>query len=97
VNALYIEPTSNEVISSDLTQSTEISAIETNHPLPSHSNHPKVLNVDVSPQCIKFWRGLYNRFEFGIHPRDSLDEILVATQSHIVTLEEHITFIEEVK
>ena len=44
----------------------------------------------------RFWRGLYNRFETGVHPRDFLEDILRAKYHHIDQLRKHITFLEKV-
>ena len=45
---------------------------------------------------IRFWRGLYNRFETGVHPRDFLEDILRAKYHHIDQMRKHITFLENV-
>jgi hypothetical protein len=95
MNPLYVEY-KNGLDSVDPSLDVQLSSSGLDEQSRPNKIHPKVLNVDVSPQCIKFWRTLYNRFEFGIHPRDSLDEIMVATKSHIITLEEHIQFVESV-
>ncbi|CAG2122455.1 unnamed protein product, partial [Medioppia subpectinata] len=65
------------------------------NPLYVKENTQDILDVNVSPQTIKFWRGLYNRFEFGVHPRHSLSEVLVAAQNHISSLENHIQYLED--
>ena len=44
---------------------------------------------------IRFWRGLYNRFENGVHPRHSLTEILLTSHNHITSLENHIRYLEQ--
>ncbi|CAG2118872.1 unnamed protein product, partial [Medioppia subpectinata] len=65
------------------------------NPLYVKESTQDILDVNVSPQTIKFWRGLYNRFEFGVHPRHSLSEVLVAAQNHISSLENHIQYLED--
>lgn len=55
-----------------------------------------VLDLDTSPQQIKFWRGFYNRFDSGLHPRESLDDLISLTFNHITSLEKHIAFLEMV-
>lgn len=35
------------------------------------------LRIDTSPQRLKFWRGLYNRHELLVHPRESLGSLLI--------------------
>ncbi|XP_077983643.1 phosphatidylinositol-3,5-bisphosphate 3-phosphatase MTMR6-like [Glandiceps talaboti] len=49
----------------------------------------------TSPQCFKFWRGMYNRFDNGIHPRESLQDVLSAMKDHSTSLEDHVTFLEK--
>lgn len=43
----------------------------------------------IIPQNIKFWRGLYCRFESGAHPRECLLDLLTITQNHTTSLEDH--------
>ncbi|XP_064482258.1 myotubularin-related protein 6-like isoform X1 [Ornithodoros turicata] len=50
----------------------------------------QLLHPSLAPQAIKFWRGMYNRFENGVHPREPLGDILVATKDHILSLEDHV-------
>jgi myotubularin-related protein 6/7/8 len=54
----------------------------------------QVLTLNTSPQVIKFWRNFYNRFESGIHPKESIDDLMVVTYNHILSLERHIRFLE---
>lgn len=44
----------------------------------------------------RFWRGMYNRFENGVHPREPLSDMLVAAKDHISSLEDHILFLQKV-
>lgn len=39
---------------------------------------------------IRFWRGMYGRFESGVHPRESMNDLLLASQDHINSLEDHV-------
>ncbi|XP_037506872.1 myotubularin-related protein 6 [Rhipicephalus sanguineus] len=48
------------------------------------------LHPSLAPQAVRFWRGMYNRFENGVHPREPLSDILAATKDHILSLEDHI-------
>uniref|UniRef100_A0A131XZU7 phosphatidylinositol-3,5-bisphosphate 3-phosphatase n=1 Tax=Ixodes ricinus TaxID=34613 RepID=A0A131XZU7_IXORI len=50
----------------------------------------EVLHPSLAPQAIRFWRGMYNRFENGVHPREPLSDILAATKDHILSLEDHV-------
>ena len=54
----------------------------------------QVLILNTSPQVIKFWRNFYNRFESGIHPKESVDDLMVVTYNHIISLERHIKYLE---
>ncbi|XP_055935036.1 myotubularin-related protein 6-like isoform X3 [Argiope bruennichi] len=49
-----------------------------------------VLHPSLAPQAMRFWRGMYNRFENGVHPREPLGDMLVAAKDHISSLEDHI-------
>lgn len=52
------------------------------------------LKVDTSPQLIKFWRGLYNRHELLIHPRESFGSLLIVEKNEIKVLESQIKFLD---
>ncbi|KAL3880470.1 hypothetical protein ACJMK2_032706 [Sinanodonta woodiana] len=54
-----------------------------------------ILIPDTSPQAIRFWKGMYNRFENGIHPRDQISDILSAAKDHSASLEDHIRLLEK--
>ena len=45
---------------------------------------------------IRYWRGMYNRFESGIHPRDGVLDIISAAKDHSVSLEDHVLLLEKV-
>lgn len=51
------------------------------------------VRVDTSPQRIKFWRGLYNRHELLVHPRESLAGLLVAEHKATQMLESMLTHV----
>merc|ERR1719348_344291 len=65
------------------------SADEFVNPLYEHSSKTEVLKPNLSPQNIKFWRGLYCRFESGTHPREPVIDLLTLTQLHTASLEDH--------
>lgn len=44
----------------------------------------------------RFWTGMYNRFENGVHPREPLGDILVAASDHITSLKDHVRLLEKV-
>lgn len=54
------------------------------------------LEINTCPQVVRFWRSMYNRFDIGIHPRESSDDLIFFTYKHIQSLEDHIRFLEEV-
>ncbi len=43
-----------------------------------------------SPASYRFWRGLYNRFDRGMHPRQSVEDYLSAIQEETQQLEEQL-------
>jgi len=59
------------------------------NPLYDHANTAEVLKPNISPQNIKFWSGLYCRFEVGTHPREPVIDLLTLTQLHTASLEDH--------
>ena len=54
-----------------------------------------ILHVTYSVY-VRFWRGMYNRFETGIHPRDEMKDILSAARDHTSSLEDHVRLLEKV-
>ncbi|KAK5644181.1 hypothetical protein RI129_008026 [Pyrocoelia pectoralis] len=54
---------------------------------------PGILIPNLCPQNIRFWRGMYCRFENGVHPREPLGDLLLATCDHSHSLEDHIKFL----
>uniref|UniRef100_A0A6B2EES0 phosphatidylinositol-3,5-bisphosphate 3-phosphatase n=1 Tax=Phlebotomus kandelakii TaxID=1109342 RepID=A0A6B2EES0_9DIPT len=50
----------------------------------------EILKPNLAPQCIKFWRGMYSRFESGVHPREPLGDLLLASRDHCTSLEDHV-------
>lgn len=60
------------------------------NPLYSALATPDILIPNIAPQNIKFWRGMYCRFESGVHPREPLGDLLLATCDHSSSLEDHI-------
>lgn len=44
------------------------------------------IEVDTHPHRMKFWRGLYNRHELLVHPRESLEGLLIAEKKAIQLL-----------
>lgn len=67
------------------------------NPLYHLSKEPKLsfLQVQLLPQLIRFWRSMYNRFDFGIHPRECLTDLLSVTYNHTKSLEGHINYLNE--
>lgn len=54
------------------------------------------LVLDLTPGLITFWRRFYNRFDAGVHPRESIDDLFLVTYNHINSLQQHISFLEAV-
>ena len=50
------------------------------NPLYDRETQSQILTLNLSPQNIKFWRGLYCRFETGAHPREPIIDLLTITQ-----------------
>ncbi|XP_053107423.1 myotubularin-related protein 7 isoform X2 [Hemicordylus capensis] len=60
-------------------------------------DHNRTLHPQSSP-ChfvYKFWSGMYNRFEKGLHPRQSVTEYLLAVKEETQQLEEELVVLEE--
>ncbi|KAF1384304.1 hypothetical protein PFLUV_G00116950 [Perca fluviatilis] len=57
---------------------------------PDHSQTQGLLRPSTAPYCFKFWRGLYNRFDQGMHPRQSVEDYLKAIQEETQQLEEQL-------
>ncbi|KAH9408592.1 Myotubularin- protein 6 [Tyrophagus putrescentiae] len=72
-----------------------LDAHRTEYTNPLYEEHEGFLPISVAPQFIKFWRGLYNRFEVGVHPRDMFADVLTAKMKHVEQLKDHILFLEE--
>ncbi|XP_032671406.1 myotubularin-related protein 6 isoform X2 [Odontomachus brunneus] len=49
-----------------------------------------VLQPKLAPQSIVLWRGLYFRFENGVHPRESCEDLLLTIYDHTSSLEDHV-------
>lgn len=67
------------------------------NPLYGLSKQPKLsfLQVQLLPQLVRFWRSMYNRFDFGIHPRECLTDLLTVTYNHTISLEGHINYLKQ--
>ncbi|XP_049938411.1 myotubularin-related protein 6 isoform X1 [Schistocerca serialis cubense] len=60
------------------------------NPLYCSEGTSDMLSPNLAPQNIRFWRGMYCRFESGVHPREPLGDLLLATCDHSASLEDHI-------
>ncbi|EZA54228.1 hypothetical protein DMN91_000584 [Ooceraea biroi] len=49
-----------------------------------------VLRPKLAPQSIILWRNLYFRFESGIHPRETCEDLLLTIHDHTSSLEDHV-------
>ncbi|XP_067454795.1 myotubularin-related protein 7a [Thunnus thynnus] len=57
---------------------------------PDHSQTQGLLRPSTAPYCFKFWRGLYNRFDRGMHPRQSVQDYVRAIQEETQQLQEQL-------
>lgn len=62
---------------------------------PLYSIQAETIVPDLSPQNIRFWRGMYCRFENGVHPREHVFDILLATSEQTKSLDDHIKFLQK--
>ncbi|XP_036406612.1 myotubularin-related protein 7a [Megalops cyprinoides] len=62
---------------------------------PDHSQTQGCLQPVTTPYCFKFWRSMYNRFEKGLHPRQSALDYLMAVREESQQLEEELTVHQE--
>ncbi|KAJ8681848.1 hypothetical protein QAD02_017640 [Eretmocerus hayati] len=53
----------------------------------------RFLKPKLSPQNITLWRGLYFRFENGVHPRESYEDVLVTVSNHSNSIDDHVKFL----
>ncbi|XP_034257274.1 myotubularin-related protein 7 isoform X2 [Pantherophis guttatus] len=60
-------------------------------------DHNRTLHPQSTPShfIYKFWSGMYNRFEKGLHPRQSITEYLMAVKEETQQLEEELMVLEE--
>lgn len=61
---------------------------------PDHPTTKGIIKPDFSPQMLRFWRGMYNRYENGVHPRESVPDVLSAMKDHTTSLADHVQFLE---
>ncbi|KAK2184782.1 hypothetical protein NP493_253g03029 [Ridgeia piscesae] len=54
-----------------------------------------VLQPVTNPQSFRFWRGLYCRFDSGIHPRESVYDVVRALKDHTSSLQDHCQLLEK--
>ncbi|XP_045583051.1 phosphatidylinositol-3,5-bisphosphate 3-phosphatase MTMR6 isoform X1 [Procambarus clarkii] len=66
---------------------------EHKNPLYRKDSTADVLRLNLCPQSVRFWRGMYNRFENGIHPREPLGDVLAATTEHTQALNDQADFL----
>ncbi|XP_071599550.1 phosphatidylinositol-3-phosphate phosphatase MTMR7 isoform X2 [Heliangelus exortis] len=62
-----------------------------------HSQSQGTLSLQIAP-CnflYKFWSGMYNRFEKGLHPRQSVTDYLMAVKEETQQLEEELEALGE--
>ena len=52
---------------------------------------------DLRPQAIQFWRGMYNRFDNGMHSRESVNGLGETLRSHVEVLADHLSVLQKVR
>ncbi|XP_068907675.1 myotubularin-related protein 8 isoform X1 [Tenebrio molitor] len=68
---------------------------EYENPLYDPADFSGVLVPILAPQKITFWRGMYCRFESGVHPREPQTDLLSATVNHTHSLDDHIKYLSK--
>lgn len=53
----------------------------------------EILKPNLAPQLIQFWRGMYSRFESGVHPREPICDLLLSSRDHSASLEDHVQYL----
>lgn len=53
----------------------------------------EILRPNLAPQVIQFWRGMYGRFETGVHPREDICDIMLTSRDHCASLEDHVQYL----
>ncbi|XP_014670869.1 PREDICTED: myotubularin-related protein 6-like [Priapulus caudatus] len=54
------------------------------------NKYNKILKPNTGAQNVRLWRGMYNRFESGVHPRESVMDVLCLAKDQSSSLEDHI-------
>ncbi|CAB0035156.1 unnamed protein product [Trichogramma brassicae] len=65
-----------------------INPLYSSNQLKEEASH--ILKPKLFPQNIVLWRSLYFRFENGVHPRESVEDVLTVASNHITCLEDHV-------
>ncbi|KAL0273082.1 UNVERIFIED_CONTAM: hypothetical protein PYX00_005840 [Menopon gallinae] len=68
---------------------------EYKNPLYKPDAHDGFIVPNLVAQNIRFWRGMYCRFESGVHPRELLDDILLSSCDQANSLSEHIKLLQK--
>jgi myotubularin-related protein 6/7/8 len=55
-----------------------------------------IIVPNLAPQCITLWSGMYARFDSGIHPRENVNDLLLASKEHCNSLEDHVQHLTKV-
>ncbi|XP_022689536.1 myotubularin-related protein 6-like isoform X2 [Varroa jacobsoni] len=54
-----------------------------------------LLEPCLNPQAIRYWRGMYNRFELGVHPREQTGDLLAALKDHSTSMRDHADYLRQ--
>lgn len=55
----------------------------------------QLLVPSVLPQAVRFWKGMYNRFDVGIHQRESMGEAVAMLENENQLLEQTINLLQK--
>lgn len=65
------------------------------NPLYTCESNIGFMKPNLSPQSIRFWRSMYCRFDGGVHPRETMSELLLTATDHVTTLSEQVKFLQK--
>lgn len=67
------------------------------NPFYQHSDSSNsILKLDLRPQLIRFWTGLYNRYDQGLHPREPLSDRIATAKDLSESLSDHLMLLQQV-
>lgn len=67
------------------------------NPLYRPGDAEDMLTPNLNAQVIKFWCGMYCRFESGVHPRENIEDLMLTNKDHCKSLEDHVQHLTKVR